>query len=253
MVLLVPVSAAAQLIPGKHTVEPMVGVSFATKDLLSSTTLMAFGFPPFSEADHTTRRPDGTAGDVNTTISLDPGVFTGLRYSYNVNRRLAVEGEFDAGVAVFVIQMLEIFQPGEEGADAAQPQYETTTTDARIYQYLLNMSYHFATWGVANPFFTLGVGSRTMDLRQSGSINPDAINDRIYMAGLGTNLNVNERLRIRFAVRSFLYNFSFDNQYAGRNSDRLVSFRDVGRATAVAAPTFQNDVNVNLGFVISMF
>ncbi len=246
LLLLLPGVARAQLVPGKHSFEPLAGVSFATTDLLATTTPIAFGFPPFTEQDHAEANP------VATTISLDPGAFGGIRYSYNFNRRLAVEGEFNAGVSVFVIQMLEIFSPDDERA-GGEPQFETTTTDARIYQYFINLSYYFATWGVANPYFTAGVGSRTLDLTQEGDVNVDSMHDRVAMAGLGLNFNVNDKLSIRFDVRDFMYNFHFDNQFAGRNSDRIVSFRDVGRAVAVAGPRFQNDIVVNLGFVMRAF
>ena len=247
LLLLFPVASGAQLVPGKHHFEPMAGVSFATSDLLATTTPMAFGFPPFSEQDH------AEANNVATTIKLDPGAFGGLRYSYNVNQRLAVEGEFGVAMSVFVVEMLELFPPDDERAGAGEPQFETTTTDARIYHYSINLSYYYATWGVLNPFFTAGLGSRTLDLRQKGDVNTDSIQDRSYMAGLGVNFNVNERLRIRFDIRDYMYNFQFDNQFAGRNSDQLVAFRDVGRAVAVAGPRFQNDIVINVGFLVRAF
>ena len=44
--------------------------------------------------------------------------------------------------------------------------------------------------------------------------------------------------------------FNFDNQFAGQDSWQIVSYRDVGRAVAVAEPTRQNDVTISIGFQI---
>lgn len=253
LLLLTPGAAVAQLVPGEHSLAPLAGASFATSELARSTTEIALGFPPVSDS------LQAIAPLVSTSISLDPGVFTGLRYSYNVNRRLAVEAEVSAGISVFVIEMQQ--HPTEE--DEGIPGVETTTTDARIYQYFINLSYYFATWGVANPFFTAGFGSRTTDLRQKGDVNFDTIYDRAYMAGTGLNFNVNNRLRIRFDVRDYMYNFSFDNQLAGRDSDRIhcpvtningeSACRDLKLATTASGPSFQHDIVVNLGFLMRAF
>lgn len=257
LVLSLPVSAGAQLVAGKHQFEPIGGVALATSNLLSTTTPMAFGFTPFSEEELEECGPGetspGCSNPVSTTISLDPGAFAGLRYTYNLNSRLAVEGEFTGGISVFVIEMLEHFPPDDERASAGEPQFETTTMDARIYQYMFNLSYYFAHWGVANPYFTGGLGARTMDLRQKGDVNIDSLNDRIYMLGAGINFNVNQGFRIRFDIRDIMYNFSFDNQFAGRDSDQIVSFRDVGQAVADASPEFQNDIYISLGFSMTAF
>jgi opacity protein-like surface antigen len=251
--LLVPVTATAQLVPGEHSFAPLAGVSFARSDLANATTEIALGFPPVSDS------LQALAGLVSASLSLDPGVFTGVRYAYNVNRQLAVEAEFNAGIAVFVIEMQQQRTEEDEGI----PGIESTTTDARIYQYFVNLSYYFATWGAANPFFTAGFGSRTMNLRQKGEVNFDNIYDRTYMAGAGLNFNVNSRLRIRFDVRDFMYNFSFDNQLAGHNSDIIhcpvinangeAACRDVELATSASGTKFQNDIVVSLGFLMRAF
>lgn len=257
LVLSLPGSAGAQLVSGKHHFEPIAGVAFSTSNLLSTTTPMAFGITPFTPEELEECGPGetspGCSNPVSTTISLDPGAFAGLRYTYNLNSRLSVEGEFTGGVSVFVIEMLEHFPPDDERSNAAEPQFETTTMDARIYQYMFNLSYYFARWGVANPYFTGGLGARTMDLRQKGDVNVDSIKDGMYMLGAGINFNVNERLRIRFDVRDVMYNFSFDNQFAGRRSDEIVSFRDIGQAVEVASPEFQNDIYISLGFAMTAF
>ncbi|MFQ5599182.1 MAG: hypothetical protein ACE5G2_01370 [Candidatus Krumholzibacteriia bacterium] len=236
-VQLQPSDSRAQLVPGKHSVMPQFGATFATTDLLAATTLVPFGPPPHDEIN-----------PVSTEMTLDPGVFAGARYAYNLTRRLALEAEFGLGVSVFAIQMLEL-QEEMEG----EPQFETTTTDARVFQYFVNLSYFFGPWEAVHPFVTLGVGSHSLDLRQKGPVNPDPVIDRAFMAGLGLLFHANDRLGIRVELRDFMYNFHFDNQFVSDLAGQIVSNRDIGLVTEVAGPRFQNDLVLSLGFMVRTF
>jgi hypothetical protein len=245
---LLPVQVAAQLQPGVGQVLPAFGARFSATDMLATTTRIAYYPPEFVDAfgpPPPEVHEDEDVNPVSTEISLDPGTFFGLRYAYNVTRRLAVEVEFNTGISVFVIQMLELL-PEMEG----EPQFETTTLDARIYQYFLNLSYHVGRWRAVHPFLSLGVGGQTMNLRQKGAIKTDPIKDAAVMAGIGIHFRGNDRLGIRLELRDFMYNFYFDNQFANDLSYLIVANRDVGRAVAVADPRFQNDLVLTLGFQV---
>ena len=230
--LLMPATAWAQLVPGQGHVLPTFGTCVAGTDLLASTTPIEFDHkgPPIN--------------DVSTSIGLDPGMYLGLRYTYNLNRRLAVEAEASYSVSGFVIEMLELV-PDATG----EPQFETTTTDARVYQLFADLAYHIGDWPV-HPFVTLGIGWHNMDLRQKGDIKTDPIKDVACRVGLGLLFRGNDRLGIRAEIRDVMYNFYFDNQFAGSASGQIVSNRDVGLAVAAAGPRFQNDLAITLGFEV---
>jgi outer membrane protein with beta-barrel domain len=233
LLLLLPASAWAQLVPGQGHVLPTFGTCVAGTDLLASTTPIQF--------DHTGQPP---FNPVSTSIGLDPGLYLGLRYTYNLTRRLAVEGEASYSVSGFVIEMLELI-PGATG----EPQFETTTTDAHVYQLFADLAYHIGNWPV-HPIVTLGIGWHDMDLRQKGELKTDPIKDVACRVGLGVLFRGNDRLGIRAEIRNVMYNFYFDNQFAGAGSDQIVSNRDVGLAVAAAGPRFQNDLAITVGFEV---
>jgi hypothetical protein len=146
-------------------------------------------------------------------------------------------------VSVFVIQMLDLAQV------TGEPQFETTTTDARIWRYNLNLAYHMGNWRWFHPFLLGGVGAQIMDLRQKGAIKTDPIKDRTAMFGGGLYFHANDRLALRAELRDFMYKFSFDNQFANPDESwKIVHRRDVGLAVAAAQPTLQHDLAITLGF-----
>lgn len=201
---------------------------------------------------NTERMVDPT-NPVITDIKVDPGLFVGARYVYALNRRLAVEAEFDFGLAICAIRELEIMEDMEPGD---QPQYDTTTMDARNFQLSVNLVYFLGNWSRANPFLTIGVGDHNLDLRRKGAVNPDPIHDRMLMAGLGTILHATERLGVRIELRNFMYNFSFDNQFVDPVQSQNILFRrgkDFYKATSVAGEKFQNDLTLTLGFMVHPF
>jgi hypothetical protein len=236
--LLLPVGAQAQLEPGRHSVIPFVGPTFGTQDLLYSVAPIAFGIQPLPD------EVNDTAGPVETTIGLDPGFMVGVRYSYNLTRRLAVELEGSAGINIFVIQMLDLLQ------ETGEPQYETTTTDARMWRYSANLTYHIGDWQWFHLLLTAGFGDQVMNLRQKGPLKTDPIRDRYFMGGFGGSFHAHELLDIRLEVRDFVYNFHFDNQFAGEDSWQIVSNRDVGRAVAASQPELQHDIGITLAFQV---
>ncbi len=241
LMLATPTVVPAQLVPGRHTIIPSFGVAFSNADLLVSKTPIGFGVQPLPAEENDTANP------VSTEISLDPGFALGLRYSYNMTRRLAIELDGSFGVNVFVVQMLE-----ELPEPTLEPQFETTAMDARMVRYGFNLAYHMGDWHSFHPFVLGGVGGQIMDLRQKGEIKTDSIRDVTYMLGFGGYFHANERLAIRAEVRDYIYNFHFDNQFAGDDSWRIIAFRDVGRAVAVSQPERQHDVLLTLGFQIKV-
>lgn len=241
VILAIPTVVEAQLVPGRHTIIPSFGVAFSNANLLVSRTPIGFGVQPLPDAENEAANP------VDTEISLDPGFSLGLRYSYNMTRRLAVELDGNFGVSVLVVQMLE-----ELPEPTTEPQYETTAMDARMYRYGFNLAYHMGNWQWFHPFLLGGVGGQVMDLRQKGEIKTDSIRDVTYMLGFGGYFHANDRLAIRAEVRDYIYNFHFDNQFAGDDSWRIIAFRDIGRAVAVSQPERQHDVLLTLGFQIKV-
>ena len=242
LLCLLPRSAAAQLVPNRHHLMPQAGPSFATQKFLENTVR----YRTFRESD-----PENL---VITEIGLDPGLFTGLRYVYSLTRHLAVEAEFDFGIAVFAIRQLEI-KPDSRPGDL--PQYEDTTTDARIFQYSLNLSYFPGTWRWASPFVVAGIGSHDLDLRKRGVVDPDPIHDRMGIAGLGILLHAGDRLGVRVELRDSIYKFSFDNQFVDpAQAPYLVDpilRPDFYRTTSIAGPKLQHDVALTLGFMVHPF
>jgi len=199
---------------------------------------IAYGIQPLPDQEN------DEAGPVETTISLDPGFVAGLRYSYNLTRRLGVEVEGSFGINVFLIRMLDLEQ------ETGEPQYENTTTDARMWRYSGNLAYHIGDWPWFHLLLTAGVGEQVMNLRQKGPLKTDPIRDRFVVAGLGGAFHAHERLDIRVELRDFIYNFHFDNQFAGENAWQLVSRRDVGRAVAASQPELQHDIGVTIAFQV---
>ena len=236
-----PGLAAAQLTPGNHHFMAQLGPFLPRSELLRTTSIRA-----------TPRITDPT-NPVVTDISLDPGLFLGARYVYAFNRRLAIEAEFDFGLALCAIRELEIMDDTEAGD---QPQYDTTTMDARNYYLSVNLVYFLGNWARANPFLTVGIGDHNLDLRRKGSVDPDPIHDRMFMAGLGTILHANDRLGIRIELRDFMYNFRFDNQFVDPVQSQNILFRrgeDFINATSVGGEKFQNDIALTLGFMVHPF
>lgn len=236
-----PGVAAAQLVPGQHHFMAHAGPLFPTGRLLKAT------------AQYPVPRPGNKLllRDVMTDMTLDPGLFTGGRYAYDLTRRLQIEAEVDWGLAVFVTRQLELKPDEEEGL----PQYETTTTDARILQMFVNMTYYLGSWSTATPYLTVGIGDHNLDLRQKGEVDPDPIHDRAVMAGLGVDFHASDRLGIRVEVRNYMYNFSFDNQYVDpvRSQDILYRRPELINTTSVAGPRFQNDLTLSIGFMVRSF
>lgn len=239
---LLPGTAVAQLAAGKHYVVPTVGTVLPHSELLRNTALY-----------RTFRRSD-PINPVVTDIKLDPGVFTGIRYAYGLTRRLCVEAEVDWAVSVHAIRQLEI-KPSTGPDD--QPQYETTTTDARILQYAVLLTYFPPFWQRVNPFFTVGAGNHSMNLSRKGHIDADPVQDRMIVAGVGAMLPAGDRLGIRVELRDFMYNFRYDNQYV---DPALAPFvvdpvlrPDFYNTTSVAGTKFQNDLVLSVGFMARIF
>lgn len=243
LALLMPGMAAAQAVrPGTHYILPNLGVMLPANEYLRAPAI------------YRTFRVTDPFNNVVTDIKLDPGVFLGFRYGYGLTRRLLVEAEIDWAVAVHAIRQLEIKPDAQEGS---QPQYETTTADARILQYFLNLTYFPPVWQQINPFFTFGVGNHTVDLRRKGDVNADPVYDRAIMVGLGTVLPANDRLGIRVEIRDFMYNFKYDNQFvdptqAYKIIDPILR-PDFYNTTSVAGTKFQNDIVITLGFLVRPF
>jgi hypothetical protein len=237
--VILPQIAAAQLDPGSHTVIPTAGALLPVNELLRNTAIYA----PLRVTD--------SPSPVVTDISLDPGLFVGLRYAYALSRRLRVEAEVDWAVAVQAIRQLELREDVEPGAE---PQYETTTQDARILQYGVGLTYYLAAWKHVWPFLVIGVGSHDMNLVPKGEVNPDPVRDRYIMAGLGTTFPVGERLGIQIEIRDFMYNFRYDNQFVDpARTPPIVYPRDIYSSTSIAATKFQDDVVVSIGFAWRLF
>ena len=229
LLLMIPASGAAQLTPGAHYALPSAGAQFAQNELLKVTTTypaLAPGEPP---------------GPVATKTFLDPGFYSSARYLYALNRKVGLELELSWGVSVHVIEQNEV--------DTGEPiQVETTTTDAHILQGFVNLDYFLGPYSVASPFLTVGLGTRTTNLRQKGSVNPDPIYNRAFMAGFGLMLVANETLSFRFELRDFMYNFYYDNQFADpQRSPDVLGIRDIGIAVRAAEPRFQHDIVVTFG------
>jgi hypothetical protein len=166
---------------------------------------------------------------------------------YAITHKLGLEVEASWGVAVHVIEQIDL------NSEAEQPQIESTTTDAHIIQYFVNMSYFLGPYYVTSPFVTIGFGSRSTDLRQKGPINPDPIYNRSYMAGLGVMAVANETLAFRLELRDYMYNFFYDNQFADPNlSPGIIGERDIGIAVAAAEPRFQHDLVVTFGVQVQL-
>lgn len=242
LLLFLPAAASAQLVPGRHSLVPHAGPLFPAGELLRTTAIYEI------------RRQGGQVdfNPVVTDISLDPGVFVGARYAYALTRRLAVEAEFDFGLSVGVIRQLEI-KPDARPDDELQ--YETTTMDARIYQFGVNLTYYAGPWTRAHPYVTVGIGNHTLDLRQKGEVDPDPVRDRMFMGGLGLVLHANDRLSVRMEVRDFMYSFRFDNQFVDPVRAREIVFRreDFYKTTSIAGEKFQNDLACTLAFMVHPF
>ena len=235
-----PGSAAAQLTPGNHSFVALGGAYLPRSELLRTTAVMS------------TPRPTDPTNPVVTDIKLDPGLFLGGRYVYALNRRLAIEAEFDFALSICAIRQLEVMPTTEEGDE---PQYETTTMDAHTYQMTANLVYFMGNWTRAHPFLTIGVGNHILNLRQKGQVDPDPVYDPTFMAGIGTILHANERLGIRIEVRDFMYNFRFDNQFVDPVQSQYIIYRrpDFYNATSVSRDKFQNDIAVTVGFMVHPF
>ncbi len=241
LVVALPGLAVAQLTPGNHHLMAHIGPFLPRSELLRTGSIRQTG-----------RITDPT-NPVITDIKVDPGLFVGARYVYALNQRLAVEAEFDFGLALCAIREIEIKDDAEEGD---QPQYDTTTMDARNYQFSVNLVYFLGNWARANPFLTVGIGDHNLDLRRKGQVDPDPVHDRMFMAGLGTILHATERLGIRIELRNFMYNFRFDNQFVDPVQSQRILFRRGGdfiKATGVAGEKFQNDIALTLGFMVHPF
>jgi len=242
LAVVAPGIAAAQVSPGAHYFEPHAGTLLAGTELLRNTAT----YPTFRVTD--------PYNPVVTDIKLDPGVLLGFRYGYGLTRRLLVEAEFNWAVSVHAIRQLEI-KPDTD--PDAQPQYETTTTDAHILMYFLNLSYFPPVWPRVNPFLTFGVGNHTIDLVKKGSVDADPIYDRAFVFGLGSLLRASDRLGIRVEVRDFMYNFRYDNQYVDPVESRQiidpVLRPDFYNTTSASGTKFQNELVLTIGFMIRPF
>ena len=239
LLVFLPQIAAAQLHPGSHTIIPSAGALLPVNELLRNGAI----YPPLRVTD--------TANSVITDLTMDPGLMVGLRWGYALNRRLQLQAEIDWAVAVHVIRQLEIKPNAEPGTE---PQYETTTQDARILQYGLGLAYYLTTWQHAQPFLLVGFGSHDMNLVPKGEVNPDPVRDRYILAGLGTTLPVGDRLGIQIEIRDFMYNFRYDNQFVDpERTPPIVYPRDIYTSTSIAATKFQNDVVLSVGFALRLF
>jgi len=238
LLALVPGTAAAQLSPGRFYITPSAGAQFSRSEQLRNT------------ATYSTPRPTDPDNPVVTDIKLDPGVFTGLRVGYGLTRRLAIELEGDFALAVCAIRQLEL----REDSDGL-PQYETTTLDARIFQYGLNLTYFAGPWRRAHLSLTTGVGEHSMDLRPKGAVDPDPVRDRSLMAGLGLAIHSNDRLTVRAELRDFMYYFRFDNQFVEPVASRLILFRreEFLNTTSIAGNKFQNDLALTISFMVGFY
>lgn len=238
VLLALPAVTLAQLEPGRHYVQPVIGGLLPLEDLLRNTQ------------EYRTFRPADPTNPVVTDIKLDPGLFVGVRYVYGLTRRLGLEAEVDYAISVHAIRQLEI-KPNTD-ADA-EPQYDTTTSDARILQYGLSLSYFLPMWPRLNPSFNVGVGSHSMDLARKGEVDPDPVRDAMVILGLGIFLPANDRLAIRVEVRDYMYNFRYDNQFLDPNYADAVTRPDFLKTTTAAGTKFQNDMVLTVGFLTKLF
>jgi len=238
LLALVPGTALAQLSPGRLYITPSAGAQFSRSELLRNT------------ATYSTPRPTDPDNPVVTDIKLDPGIFTGLRVGYGLTRRLAIELEGDAALAVCAIRQLELREDS-----TGLPQYETTTLDARIFQYSLNLTYFAGPWRRAHVSLTTGVGDHSMDLRRKGAVDPDPVRDRSLMAGLGLVIHANDRLTVRTELRDFMYYFRFDNQFVEPVASQLILFRreEFLNTTSIAGNKFQNDLALTISFMVGLY
>lgn len=237
---LVPATALGQVSPGRFYVIPTAGAQFSRSELLRNT------------ATYSTPRPSDPDNPVVTDIKLDPGVFTGLRVGYGLTRRLVVEIESDFGISVCALRQLELRDDSN-----GLPQFDTTTFDARIFQYGVNLTYMIGPWRRAHLVLTGGVGEHSLDLRRKGEVDPDPVRDRSIMGGVGLVLHANDKLTIRTELRDFMYNFRFDNQFVEPVGSALVLSRfhpeDFLRTTSAAGNKFQNDLALTIGFMVRTF
>ncbi len=235
-----PATAGAQVVPGRFYVTPVFGPLVARNELLRGTAI------------YSTPRTTDPDNPVVTDIKLDPGLLTGARLGYGLSRRLTLDAEFDFAVAVCAIRQLEI---RADTAPGSLPQYETTTLDARIFQYFLSLSYFPMPSRRVQPSLTFGFGNHDLDLRRKGVVNPDAVHDRAIVAGLGLVIHATESLRIFGEIRDFMYNFRFDNEFVDPEMSQFILFRrpEFYRTTSTAGTKFQNDVAVTVGFSVQTF
>ncbi len=234
------VTVEAQVAPGRVYVTPVFGPLFSKNVLLRATAI--YPTPRVTDPDN----------PVVTEIKLDPGVFVGARFGYGLSRRLTLDAEFDLAVAVCAIRQLEIRDDSRPGS---LPQYETTTIDARIFQYSLNLSFFPLPSRRVQPSVTFGFGNHDLDLRRKGSVNPDPVHDRAIIVGLGMVVHATDRLRIFGEVRDFMYSFRFDNQFVDPVESQLILSRrpEFYRTTSIAAAEFQNDLAFTVGFSVRTF
>ena len=232
--------AHAQLQPGRFYVTPQFGPVLPLGELLRKGAIYSTG------------RVQDPDNPVITDIKLDPGLLAGARFGYALTSRLAVEAELNWSVGVCVIRQLEIKPDADEGDE---PQYETTTLDADIMLYGLNLSYAVGGWSKLQPMVNIGVGEHVMNLRRKGEVDPDPIRDRYVAAGVGVAIHATRRLTIRADVRDVMYNFRFDNQFIDPVESRRVLFRreEFINTTAPAGEKFQNDLAITVGFAVQTF
>jgi hypothetical protein len=241
---LLPATAFAQLapispiVPSRIYLLPSVGPFVPFNELLRNTAI------------YSTPRPSDPTNPVVTDISIDPGLFTGVRVGYGLTRRLSVETEGNFAISVCAIRQLEIRDDSN-----GTPQYETTTFDAHIYQYSLNLVYYGGPWSKVQLMGTTGVGEHILDLRRKGAVDPSPVRDRMIMGGMGLAIQATDRLSIRGEVRDFMYNFRFDNEFVDPALSQEILFRrsEFINTTSIAGDKFQNDVAFTLTFMVRTF
>jgi len=241
---LLPATASAQIAPiapiapSRIYVLPSVGPFVPLNELLRTTAI------------YSTPRPNDPTNPVVTDIKLDPGLFTGVRVGYGLTRRLSVETEGNFAISVCAIRQLEIREDSN-----GTPQFETTTFDAHVFQYSLNLVYFAGPWSRTQLTATTGVGEHILDLRRKGAVDPSPVRDRMIMAGLGLSIQATDRLTIRGEARDFMYNFRFDNEFVDPELSQLILFRrsEFLKTTSVAGDKFQNDLAFTLTFMVRTF